>query len=147
MNVRLQGRLFPLTPSIIRRSATICPMVDFFCLMPFWEMRSRGSRIGLSLFRIMRLYSFMTKEIELMPLELSGFVRSLDFGTGTMMRVFHSLTRKNFGGVSLVGKSKDYVIKTGKFQEFGVIPSSPQLFPHLIVLLAAMYSSMPNGSS
>ena len=33
----------------------ICPIVDLFCLKPFWEMRSRGSRIGLSLFRIMRL--------------------------------------------------------------------------------------------
>ena len=37
-------------------------------LKPFWEMRNRGSRIGLSLFRIPRLYGFMTNEIKLMPL-------------------------------------------------------------------------------
>ena len=78
MQVRMQGRLFPLAPSISRRSATICPMVDLFCLKPFWEMRGRGSRIGLSLFRIMRLYSFMTTASPALTLANVRHIRHFD---------------------------------------------------------------------
>ena len=55
INNNIAESCFDFATSIILRIVKICPVVDLFCLKPFWFLSSTGSNTGHILFSNIRL--------------------------------------------------------------------------------------------
>ena len=121
-------RLLDSTPSSRRLRATIGRVVVLFLLNPVWGFLSSGSNMDINLSIAILLYSFIAREMRLLPLYSFWLHISLILGTVTMSSVFHLSGMWQVVNIWLTKQST--MSSTPPYlRNLGVMPSSPQAFP------------------